>query len=320
MAEILKPGSREHRKPKFMKLAYIFPGQGAQYVGMGKDLYENSPQAKLVFDEADKALGFSLSHLCFQGPFEELTKTENCQPAILTTSIAALAVLKGTNPDLSCDYVAGLSLGEYSALVAAGVVNFKDAVYLVRQRGKFMEEAARNNPGKMSCILGLDVAVVKEICKSAGVEIANLNCPGQAVVSGTSARLETVASMAVERGAKRVIPLDVSGAFHCSLMKDAAIKLKAEIDKVDFKPAKYPLISNVDSLEQVSPAVIKQNLIKQVDSTTYWEASMRYLLGKEVGLFFEIGPGMVLKGLMKTIEINAKVISAGKWSEIQGAA
>ncbi|MFH0940698.1 MAG: ACP S-malonyltransferase [Candidatus Omnitrophota bacterium] len=299
-----------------MKIAFIFPGQGAQYVGMGKDLYDYSPQAKLVFDDADKALGFSLSRLCFEGPFEELTKTENCQPAVLTASIAALAALKGAHPDLTCDYVAGLSLGEYSALVAASIVNFKDAVYLVRQRGKFMEEAARKNPGSMSCVLGLDVADVMEICKSVGAEVANLNCPGQVVVSGTNARLETVASMAMERGAKRVILLDVSGAFHCSLMKDAAIKLKAEIDKVDFKPAKYPLISNVDSSEQVSPDVIKQNLIKQVDSATYWEASMRYLLGKGVGLFFEIGPGVVLRGLMKKIEINAKVISAGSWSDI----
>ncbi len=299
-----------------MKRAFIFPGQGAQFVGMGKDLYDNSPNAKQVFDDADKALGFSLSRLLFEGPFEELTKTENCQPAVLTASIAALAALKGAHPGITCDYVAGLSLGEYSALVAADIINFKDAVYLVRQRGKFMEEAARKSPGKMSCILGLDVSVVTEICKSTGAEIANLNCPGQVIVSGTNAALESVAAEASGRGAKRVIPLDVSGAFHCSLMKDAAIKLKTEIDKVDFKPARYPLISNVDALEQVGPVVIKQNLIKQVDSATYWEASMRYLLGKGVGMYFEIGPGTVLKGLMKKIDANAKVVSAGKWSEI----
>jgi [acyl-carrier-protein] S-malonyltransferase len=300
-----------------MKIAFIFPGQGAQYVGMGKDLYENSPQAKFVFDEADEALGFSLSRLCFEGPFEELTKTENCQPAVLTASIAALAALKAANRGISCDYVAGLSLGEYSALVAADIVNFKDAVHLVSQRGKFMEEAARKNPGKMSCVLGLDTSVVKEICQSAGAEVANLNCPGQVVVSGTSAMLETVALRAVERGAKRVIPLDVSGAFHCSLMKDAALKLKVEIDSVVFNQAKHPLISNVDASEHVDPKVIKQNLIKQVDSATYWEASMKHLLAKGVSLYYEIGPGAVLKGLFKKIDPVVKVVNAGNWKEIQ---
>ncbi|HAJ56821.1 MAG TPA: [acyl-carrier-protein] S-malonyltransferase [Candidatus Omnitrophica bacterium] len=300
-----------------MKLAYIFPGQGAQFIGMGKDLYDNSPDARRIFEEADTILNLPLSKMCFEGPFEELTKTRNCQPAIVAVSMAALFVFRKTYPQFIPSYVAGLSLGEYSALVAADIVNFHDALHLVRKRGEFMEAAAAKNPGKMSCILGMDVKAVEEICSVTGAQIANLNCPGQVVVSGTNAQLEALASKATEAGAKRVISLDVSGAFHCSLMKDAAVKLKAEIDKVHFNKARYPLISNVDAKEQTDPHVIKENLIKQVDSATYWEASMRHLVAGGVRQYFEIGPGTVLKGLFKKIDTAVQVISAGKWPDIQ---
>ena len=300
-----------------MKIAFLFPGQGAQFVGMGKDLYETNPRARQVFDEADKTLRFSLSRLCFQGPFEELTKTENCQSAVLVTSLAFYEALRAAYPDLKPSYAAGLSLGEYSALVAAGIVSFRDAVHLVRKRGEFMEAAAKKNPGKMSCVLGLDVQVVQEICQDTGGEVANLNCPGQVVVSGTNAQLDAVSAKATEQGAKRVFPLDVSGAFHSSLMNEAADKLRSEIDRVKFNRAKVPLICNVDASEQTDPEVIKHNLIKQVNSATYWEASMRYLLTKRIDVFFEIGPGSVLKGLFRKIDANAKVLTVGKASEIE---
>jgi [acyl-carrier-protein] S-malonyltransferase len=287
---------------------------------MGKDLYEHGPaEAKKVFDEADEVLGFSLSRLCFEGPFEELTKTRNCQPAVLAASIAALAALKAAYPQLSPSYVAGLSLGEYTALVAAEIVSFQDALSLVRSRGFFMEEAARKNPGKMICVLGLEVDVVRALCAATQTQIANLNCPGQVVVSGTHQQIEALTLEAEKKGAKRVIPLDVSGAFHCSLMKDAALRLTPEIDKITFRRGRYPLISNVDAREQTDPQVIKKNLIKQVDGATYWEASMRYLLGVGVDLYFEIGPGTVLKGLMKKTAPGAMVVSAGRWEEIQQA-
>lgn len=303
-----------------MKIAFIFPGQGAQFVGMGKDLYENSLEARRIFEEADAILNLPLSRMCFEGPFEELTQTKNCQPAIVASSMAALYVFRKTYPQIVPAYVAGLSLGEYSALVAADIINFHDALHLVRKRGEFMEAAAAQNPGKMSCILGLDKDAVAGICRETGAEIANLNCPGQVVVSGTNASLEKAGALAMERGAKRVIALDVSGAFHCSLMKDAAHKLKAEIDKIPFNKAQYPLVSNVDAKEQTDPRVIKENLIKQVDSTTYWEASMRYLLDKGVDTYYEIGPGAVLKGLFKKIESSARVVNAGKWAELLEAA
>lgn len=303
-----------------MKTAFIFPGQGAQFVGMGKDLYDNSPEARRIFEEADAILNLPLSRMCFEGPFEELTQTKNCQPAIVAASMAASYVFRKTYPQIIPSYVAGLSLGEYSALVAADIINFHDALHLVRKRGEFMEAAAAQNPGKMSCVLGLDKDAVAGICRETGAEIANLNCPGQVVVSGANASLEKVSALAMERGAKRVIGLDVSGAFHCSLMKDAAHKLKAEIDKIHFNKAKYPLISNVDAKEQVDPRVIKENLIKQVDSTTYWEASMRYLLDKGVDTYYEIGPGSVLRGLFKKIEPSVRVVNAGKWAELLEAA
>ncbi|MFH0877361.1 MAG: ACP S-malonyltransferase [Candidatus Omnitrophota bacterium] len=300
-----------------MKFAYLFPGQGAQYVGMAKDLYDAAPQAKKIFDEADQVLGFSLSKLCFEGPFEELTKTENCQPAVMTASIAALEVWKATPHRVEPSYVAGLSLGEYSALVATGVLRLGDAVGLVRKRGEFMEVAAAKNPGGMLCILGLGLEVVRLICQTTGCEIANLNCPGQVVVSGSKENLRKASEAASAQGAKRSILLDVSGAFHCSLMNEAAQRLQAEIEKVKFEAPHCPLISNVDALPETNPQVIKSNLIKQVNSATFWEASMRYLLKEGVGRFFEVGPGTVLKGFFKKIDAQVNVTSVGKWSDLQ---
>jgi [acyl-carrier-protein] S-malonyltransferase len=300
-----------------MKLAFLFPGQGAQYVGMGKDLCDNFPEARKVFEEADSVLGFSLSRLCFEGPFEELTLTENCQPAVLTASAAALAVLKVRHPQIEPSAVAGLSLGEYSALVANGVLSFRDAVSLVRRRGQFMEEAARKHPGKMSCVLGLDADQMSAICVDTSCEIANLNCPGQVVISGSQAHLEAAAQAALQKGAKRVIPLDVSGPFHSSLMDEACLKLSEEIEKVKFSPAKCPVVCNVNAKEESDPAQIRINLIKQVNSATYWEASMRLLLSRGVAHFLEVGPGAVLRGLFKKIDPSVKVLNAGQSADLE---
>jgi [acyl-carrier-protein] S-malonyltransferase len=299
-----------------MKLAFIFPGQGAQAIGMAQDLCAAYPGARKVFSDADRVLGFSLSRLCFEGPFDELTKTENCQPAVLTASIAALEALKASHPQLVLSYTAGLSLGEYSALVAARILSFEDAVYLVRKRGEFMEAASKKNPGRMSCVLGLELDSVSAICQKTGCEVANLNCPGQVVISGSLSALEAAAAQSMEKGAKRVLSLDVSGAFHSSFMNEARDRLKAEIDKMRFSKPACPIISNVDAKEQVDPQAIKENLIKQVNSATFWEASMRYLLSRGVETFFEIGPGSVLKGMFKKIDPSAKVINVGKVADL----
>jgi len=299
------------------KIAFIFPGQGAQMVGMGRDLYDVFPEAAHIFEQADKILGFPLRKLCFEGPAESLTRTENCQPAIFVASMACLAALKAVRPEITPVAVAGLSLGEYTALAAAGVIGFRDAVLLVRARGSFMEACARQNPGTMSCVLGLDKDAVEEICAATQCEVANLNCPGQVVISGRHEAVELASQRAVKQGAKRVLPLGVSGAFHCSLMDEASRQLRAKIERVGFESAQVPLVSNVDACVQSDPEVIKENLIKQVNGPTYWEASMRLLLGQGITTFFEIGPGNVLKGLMKKIDREARVISVGRVEEVQ---
>ncbi len=302
------------------KIAFLFPGQGAQYVGMGKDMAAAFPKAAYFFDQADKILGFSLSGLCFEGPAEELTRTQNCQPAVFTTSLACLAALRSAYPDLEPAYVAGLSLGEYTALVAAGVIGFRDGVSLVRARGELMESCARKVPGTMSCILGLDKDQVGRICAATQCEVANLNCPGQVVISGRLESVEAASQRAMKDGARQVIPLDVSGAFHSCLMDEASRQLRAKIDRVGFERARVPLISNVDAREQTDPVVLRDNLVKQVNGATYWEASMRLLLSRGIRTFLEIGPGSVLKGLMKKIEPTVRVLSAGRLEDLQALA
>ena len=284
-------------------------------MGMGKDLYENFPVSKKIFDEADEALGFKISEICFNGPQDKLTSTENAQPAILTTSIAVLEAFKERN-NLQPKFCAGLSLGEYSALVTAEVLSFEDAVYLVRKRGQFMEEAAKNNPGRMLSIIGLERSIVESICREIGCEIANLNCPGQIVISGKAANIEKAMELVKAKGAKRAILLDVSGAFHSSLMEEARAKLAAEIRKVKFNPAKVPLVSNVTAKAETDPEIIVQNLIKQVSSSTYWEDSIKYMAEQRVDCFLEIGPGVVLKGLNKRINPQIKTYNLGNVEEI----
>lgn len=293
--------------------ALIFPGQGAQTVSMGKDLYDNFAAARTVFDRANEVLKFDLKKLCFEGPQEQLSTTQNSQPAILTASIAALRVFE-TSPfwaGVAPKFSLGLSLGEYTALVAAGSISFEDALVLVRKRGELMEDASKKNPGKMACVIGMDVPAVEALCKGIGCEIANLNCPGQVVISGKTNNVELFASLAKEKGAKRVIMLDVSGPFHSSLMTPARDKMKDYIEKVQIQAPKISFISNVDAKVQTDPVIIKENLISQVNSKTKWEESVRLVAASGLSTFYEIGPGQVLKGLIKKIDPKLEVKNIG---------
>lgn len=304
---------------RMVEIAYIFPGQGAQYVGMGKDLYDNFPAAKDVFEKANSILKVDIKKLCFEGPQEDLSTTSNSQPAILTASIAALRVYETSSfaAQYTPKFSLGLSLGEYTSLVAAGCMKFEDALVLVRKRGELMEEASKKNPGKMACILGMEVKAVEELCKGFGCEIANLNCPGQVVISGKVNNIELLGSLAKDKGAKRVIMLDVSGPFHSSLMTSARDKLKTYIDNVQFNAPSLNFVSNVDAQMQTDPSKIKENLIKQVNSTTLWEESVKLVSRSGISTFLEIGPGQVLKGLLKKIDPKLTVKNFGTVQDLQ---
>ncbi len=294
-------------------VAFIFPGQGSQYVGMGKELYESFPEAKEVFDSADKILKFPLTKLCFEGPKEELTETQNSQVAILVHSLASLRVLEAKFPEkFFPKFSLGLSLGEYTALVAAGALSLEDAIKLVRKRGQYMQQASEKNPGKMASILGMDPGELEKLCKGFGCEIANLNCPGQVVISGSASSVELTANMAKEKGAKRAIMLEVSGAFHSSLMTSAKEKLEKEIETVTFNAPKFPVISNVTAKPAETPDEIKQNLITQVNSTTLWNDSVQHVMGQGIRTYLEIGPGSVLKGLLRKIDKALEVMNFEK--------
>lgn len=299
-------------------VGFLFPGQGAQYVGMGKDLYDAYPAAKEIFEKANAAVGFDLAKLCFEGPEEELKKTDISQPAIMTVSIASLRVLQGKRPDLAPKAAAGLSLGEYSALVAAEAMDFEAAVKLVRRRGQFMDDAAKKNPGGMVSIIGLDLETVKQIAVGTGCQLANLNCPGQIVVSGKHVSIDAAAAIAQQKGAKRVVKLEVSGPFHSSLMDGASEKLKKELENIEVRQAKIPIVSNFTANYETQAEEIKKNLIEQINHTTCWEDSMRLLIKDGVADFFEIGPGNVLKGLLRKIEKGVKVYNIGSAQDIAG--
>ncbi|HHY74591.1 MAG TPA: ACP S-malonyltransferase [Bacillus bacterium] len=296
------------------KIAFIFPGQGSQTVGMGQTLANEVDKAAEIFRKADERLGFSLSEIIFNGPQELLTLTENAQPALLTTSIAILELLK--EHGIEADYTAGHSLGEYTALVAAGAINFEDAVYAVRKRGEYMEEAVPAGVGTMAAVLGMEAddleAVTDEITASGHtVQLANLNCPGQIVISGTKKGVEDASQLAKERGAKKVIPLVVSGPFHSVLMKPAAEKFTAVLNEIEIRDAKTPVIANVTAKAMTASEDIKEKLIEQLYSPVRWEQSVETMLTLDVDTFIEIGPGKVLSGLVKKVnrKVNAYAIS-----------
>lgn len=295
-------------------VAFIFPGQGSQYIGMGRDLYAAYPSSKEVFDKADKILGFPISRICFEGPMDVLTQTQNCQPAIFTASIAALSAFSGQLSAVS--YTAGLSLGEYSALVASGALSFEDGLRLVKKRAELMEAATKKYPGKMSAVLGLGREELQGICLAAGAEIANLNCPAQVVITGRIEAVDKAKQLAQEKGAKRVIDLEVSGAFHSSLMKEAAQELNQQLKDYSILDAVVPVISNVTARSQEKSLEIRENMVKQVYSPVLWEDSVRYMACGGVKTFYEIGPGNILKGLIRKIDPSLEVINIGKAEDI----
>ncbi|WP_289136525.1 ACP S-malonyltransferase [uncultured Brevibacillus sp.] len=288
------------------KIAFVFPGQGSQFVGMGQALSEQSPAARQIFEEADAALGFPLSQLCFEGPEDELKLTANTQPAILTASIAVLAALKEKQPDFSPAFVAGHSLGEYSALVAAGALSFADAVKTVRSRGQFMEEAVPAGQGAMAAVLNMDRAALHAVCEEVTasghpVQLANLNSPGQIVISGSAEGVKLAGEQAKAAGAKRVLPLNVSGPFHSSLMQPAADKLQAVLADVSVQDAAVQVVANVTARPVTEAATIIDSLIQQVSAPVLWEDSVQWMVEQGVTTFVEIGPGKVLAGLIKKI-------------------
>jgi [acyl-carrier-protein] S-malonyltransferase len=299
--------------------AFLFPGQGSQTVGMGKELAEKFPIARQTFDEADEALGYKLSQVCFEGPEDKLRLTEITQPAILTTSIAAWRVLneKGVKPN----FVAGHSLGEYSAHVAAGTITFADAVRTVRNRGKYMQEAVPVGVGAMAAVLGMDFETLIGVCRDAAqgevCEPANINSPDQIVISGNTAAVERAAKLADERGAKRAKLLPVSAPFHCSLMKPAQDRLALDLNVLTFNNPNVPLACNVDAVLLDSGERSRDALVRQVTGAVKWEQSMRLLIALGVQLFVEVGPGKVLCGLMRQIDRSQTCVNVADEASLQ---
>jgi [acyl-carrier-protein] S-malonyltransferase len=297
------------------KTALLFAGQGAQVVGMGKDLAEKFPSAKGWFDRANAALGYDLASVCFNGPEAELTKTENAQPGIFLVSWVAFQLLKEQATHLKFDATAGLSLGEFTALTAAGVMSFEDGLRVVRQRGKFMQEACDVTKGGMAAIIGLDEALTREACAEAGVVLANLNCPGQLVISGEAEKIAKACELAKARGAKRALPLTVAGAYHSPLMASAQPKLGAELAKVKLVTPVVPVISNVTA--HAHDGNISAKLVEQVCASVRWEESMRALLAQGFTRFIELGPGTALSGFMKRIDKTTQMLNVADAASLE---
>ncbi len=297
---------------KMTKTAFIFPGQGSQSVGMGKDMFDNFPKAREVFEEANDALGFLLSEMCFSGTAEDLALTANTQPAILATSMAVFSAMEAEGFPLP-DYVAGHSLGEYSALVAANSLSLKEAVKTVRKRGKYMQDAVPVGAGSMAAILGLDLETLKTACEEAAesqvCSPANINSPSQVVIAGNVEAIDRAIEIVKERGAKRAVKLNVSAPFHCALMKPAQDKLTEDLRAIDFQDLRFPIIENVSGRENSKGERVRTALSEQVSSPVLWKDTIEYLIEKGVKTFIEVGAGKVLSGLVKQINRDVRCMN-----------
>ncbi len=299
--------------------AWLFPGQGAQHVGMGKDLYEHVPAARAVFEAADAALGFSLSTLCFEGPEAELVRTVNTQPALVTHAVAALvAAIEAGSITSAPQLVAGHSLGEYAALIASGATSFEDGVRLVRERGRLMQEACDAVPGTMAAVLGLEPGPLAEICKAHGAALCNINAPGNITIGGTLAAVEAATKAASEAGASRVVPLSVAGAFHTPLMERAAEGMRAVLASARFIAPRMPVVSNVTASPLSEAGTFAQELVEQITSPVRWVDSVQTMVDAGVTSFIEFGPGKVLTGLVKRISKDASVRNVATTEDAAG--
>ncbi|MEI8315814.1 MAG: ACP S-malonyltransferase [Verrucomicrobiota bacterium] len=299
--------------------ALLFAGQGSQTVGMGRDLCERFAVCRQLFDQANAVLGRDLAQICFTGPDAVLTQTDNAQPGIFLTSLACLAVLQSQIPDLKFTATAGLSLGEFTALTAAGAMTFEDGLKLVQARGRFMQEACDLTQGGMASIINLDDAVLVEVCRETDVDIANLNCPGQTVISGAKDKIAKAVELAKARGAKRAIPLPVAGAYHSRLMVGAQQKVAGELAGLTMSEPRVPVVANVSARPGCSVTEIKDLLTRQVTGTVRWTESMQWLIAQSFTRFIELGPGAVLAGLMKRINKDVEVISVNDCATLEAA-
>jgi [acyl-carrier-protein] S-malonyltransferase len=298
--------------PEVDTFALVFPGQGSQIVGMGRDIYDIFSSARTIFQHADKITGFALSKLIFEGPEDELRQTINAQPAIVTVSLACLAAMKEISGDIGLRtpvFVAGHSLGEYTALSASETLDAETTIYLAKERGRLMQEAGQKNPGQMAAILGMDEAMLKDICLKTSTVIANYNSPGQLVISGNRENISKAIEMIKTRGPFKAIPLQVSGAFHSPLMQPAVESMAKVLAQINFKTPMIPIIGNVTAQPLSTPDIIKTELLNQLCNGVQWQRSVEYMINNKISTFIEVGPGRVLNGLIKRINKNATVLN-----------
>ena len=304
-------------RPQMNLTALLFAGQGAQTVGMGREFANAFPSAHALFAHANATLGYDLASICFHGPEAELTRTENAQPGIYLVSWIAWKLLQERLPTLTFQATAGLSLGEFTALAVAGVFSFEDGLNLVRLRGRFMQEACESTRGAMAAIIGLDEGPTREICAYTGVTLANLNCPGQIVISGDADRIAAAIEAAKAKGARKAIPLPVTGAYHSPLMASAQAKLARELTRLTLHSPQVPVIANVTAQPHGTPATIESLLVQQVTSSVRWEESIKYLLGQGFTRFIELGPGTALTGFLKRIDKSATLLNVADVASLE---